>query len=232
MEMLKKYIQNKECFLKENGIWYMAGFPVYWWMYAGFRLGLSVFFVIFARILFGIARIWLLLIFTGVFMGVDFLVKLSNENDNDSMLADIKTVFDCLRIQVKAGVYISDAISEIVPVIASKRLRQGLIYLGESIVLTNNLEESLIAFNEMFHNRHIDTLVIILRQALVSGQSAQSLDNAFAQMTDIEQALNIKTENSLERKVMVIQVMVLFGILIMAGFCCISEFAGLFESVK
>jgi hypothetical protein len=133
---------------------------------------------------------------------------------------------------VKAGVYITDAITEIIPLVANKRLKRAMTALSDSITLTNNIDSSLTQFNELFCNRHIDTVVIILRQALISGQSAESLDNAFEQMTDIEQALNIKLENGLERKVMLIQVMVLFGILLAAGFCCIREFAGLFSAVK
>lgn len=232
MGRLCEYMNSKELFLKANGICSMAGFNVRWWMYCLFKLFIGVFSCIFAVSLFNVSLYVIIILFPVMSVIPDYIVIMSNDNDNDMMLRDIKVLFDGLRIHVKAGVYISDAIAEIIPAVSAKRLKNGLIWLKDSIMLTNDIDKSLTDFNEMFNNRHIDTLVIILRQALVSGQSAESLDNAFSQMTDIEQAINIRAENSLERKIMIIQVMVLFGILMISGFCCISEFSGLFTAIK
>lgn len=232
MEYIRRYLQNTDIYLKENGISYMTGLDIRWWLYIPFKIFFSVFLTM---VIYGIFNLSIYIIFPMaivMFLIPDYLIKMSNDNDNDDMLPDIKMIFDCLRIEVKAGVYISDAISQIMTGINNKRLKAGMKYLIERIAVTNDIDASLSNFNEMFNNRHIDTLVVILRQAMVSGQSGESLDNAFAQMTDIEQAINIKVENSLERKITVIQVMVFFGIILLAGFCCLSEFKGLFVSVK
>lgn len=232
MEYIRRYLQNTDIYLKENGISYMTGLDIRWWLYIPFKFFFSVFLTI---VIYGIFNLSIYIVFPMaivMFLIPDYLIKMSNDNDNDDMLPDIKMIFDCLRIEVKAGVYISDAISQIMTGINNKRLKAGMKYLIERIAVTNDIDTSLSNFNEMFNNRHIDTLVVILRQAMVSGQSGESLDNAFAQMTDIEQAINIKVENSLERKITVIQVMVFFGIILLAGLCCLSEFKGLFVSVK
>lgn len=232
MERIQECLREKEKFLEENGICHMAGMKLSWWMYGLSKILISGFVCLFAVLMFHIWKICLPVLFGAAYIGCDALIHMSNENDNSDMLGDIKTMFDCLRIQVKAGVYVTDALNEILPLIRNKRLKEALKSLMDGILLTNNLEESLIDFNQKFNNRHIDTMVIILRQALVSGQSAENLDSAFEQMSDIEQALNIKLENKLERKIMLIQLMVLFGIFLMVGYCSICEFAGLFSSIK
>lgn len=228
----KKHNEEKENFLKSNGIWFLVGIEIKWWMYMLFRIFISLFLAISGYVIFSLPSFSILVVFLVSYFGIDHMVKLSNANDNEDMLSDIKLVFDCLRIQVKAGVYITDAINEIIHVINNKRLKRGIKQLSESIMLTNDIDGSLLYFSSLFNSKHIDTLVIILRQALVSGQSAESLDNAFSQMTDIEQAINIKIENALERKIMVLQVMELFGIILLAGFCCIAEFSSMFVAVK
>ncbi len=232
MEYIKRYLHNTDMYLMENGISNMTGFDIRWWLYIPFKVFFSLFLTLVIYEIFNLQIYVILPMSVVLFFTPDYLIKMSNDNDNDDMLPDIKMIFDCLRIEVKAGVYISDAISQIMTGINNKRLRAGMKYLIERIAITNDIDTSLSNFNEMFNNRHIDTLVVILRQAMVSGQSGESLDNAFAQMTDIEQAINIKIENSLERKITVIQVMVFLGIILLAGFCCLSEFKGLFVSVK
>lgn len=232
MEKFVNFTAQKERFLEENGMNYIIGKHLKWWMFVIAKIVVGTFLGAFFVLAADIGIVYMPVIFFAGYFGSDYLVQMSNINDNEDMLGDIKTVFDCLRIQVKAGVYITDAVSEIIPLIRNKRLKRALIEMGNTIMLTNDIDESLRIFNRKFSNRHIDTLVIILRQALLSGQSAQSLDNAFDQMTDIEQALNLKLENSLERKVAIVQIMVLFGIILAAGFCSISEFAGMFGTIK
>lgn len=232
MDRIREYLKDKERFLEENGICHMTGIRLSWWMYVGIKIFMGIFLCLFGKWMLNMEAGYLPVLFLVVFAGCDGLVRMSNENDNSDMLPDIKVLFDCLRIQVKAGVYVTDALNEIILLMKNKRLRDALKSLTDSIVLTGNLDDSLKEFNGKFCNRHIDTLVIILRQALVSGQSSESLDHAFQQMTDIEQAFNLKLENALERKVMIIQVMVLFGIFLMVGFCSICEFSGLFSAIK
>lgn len=232
MGRIMEYLKGRERFLEENGICHMVGMHLPWWMYVLMKVFISLFACLFGKLMLDMKPWHLVVMFPVAFAGCDGLVRMSNENDNSDMLSDIKIMFDCLRIQVKAGVYVTDALNETMLLMKNKRLRDALKNLTDSIVLTGNLDDSLKEFNQKFCNRHIDTMVIILRQALVSGQSSESLDNAFEQMTDIEQALNIKLENALERKVMIIQVMVLLGIFLMVGFCSICEFAGLFSAIK
>lgn len=209
-----------------------CGVKIYWWLYELLRILAGIFSGTFGRIVFQLSPLKCIVLIFFMIILFDEILKISNANDNDNMLTDIKIMFDCLRIQVVSNVYIIDAMVELEPLLRSSRLKQAVHELIDSIVLTNDIENSLIMFNNKFSNKYIDTLVIILRQALVSGQSEDGLNNAFDQMVDIEQAMNLRLENSLEKKVLVIQVFVLFFIVLVCGYCSIIEFAELFSNIK
>ncbi len=222
-------LEKTERFLKENGITYLIGMNVSAITFWGISVLCGIFVVIFEIVIWrqdfdinfisGIA---------GVFLPTLILIS-SNKTDNDNMLEDIKLVYEMLKIQVHAGVYIIDALDNCNKMIKNKRLQQGINRLLCEIFMSRNVSDALNNFNESFRNTHIDTLVIILKQSMESGYSVQNLDSAFEQVIDVERAINVKMENSVERNTQVIQVLFMAGIIAIAVYCSIVEFKELFS---
>lgn len=166
----------------------------------------------------------------GMILPVVILV-VSNESDNDKMLKDLRNIFEMLKIQIHAGVYIIDAFENCCEFVQSKRLKKSMNRLLNEIYMSKNALEALDDFNESFRNRHIDSLVIILKQSMESGYSIHNLDSAFEQILDVEKAIHIKMENSVERNVQIIQVLFMAGIIAISVYCSLIEFKGLFKII-
>lgn len=218
-----------ERFLKSHGIENFTGFrisPGIFWIISVFS---GLFFLISARTLGNKSVIFDCFIFLlGVFMPA-ILLYFSNESDNDKMLKDIKNLFEMLKIQIHSGIYMVDALENCCQEIENKRLLKALNRLLNEIYMSRDVTESLEDFNRSFSNPHIDTLVVILRQSMETGHSVNYLDSAFEQVLDVEQAINIKMEQSVERNVQVMQVLFMAGIIGISVYCSIVEFKGLFE---
>lgn len=148
----------------------------------------------------------------------DILLKLSNSNDNDRMLSDIKTIYDTLKIQTKAGVFLTNALTECYLGVKNKRLKTALLELLNKIIAKNDIETAINEFNMLFKNSFIDTLCIVIKQSLESGQSVQVLSDISSQLTDIQHVLALKEKAKLERKIEVLQLFVFVGILAICVF--------------
>ena len=61
----------------------------------------------------------------GFFMP-DILLNVSNSIDNDTMLSDVKCIYDTLRIQTKAGVFLSASLCECYLAVKNRRLKRHL----------------------------------------------------------------------------------------------------------
>ncbi|MGN0160504.1 MAG: type II secretion system F family protein [Lachnospiraceae bacterium] len=166
----------------------------------------------------------------GLWIPVMILV-ISNEADNDAMLMDIKNIFELLKIQLHAGVYVVEALENCYEDIRNKRLKSAIKNLLNDIYLSKNMTKALDEFGAHFNNHHIDTLVIILKQSVESGYSVQNLDNAFEEVLDVERAINIKIENSVERNVQILQVLFMAAIIAISIYCSVVELKGLFQIV-
>lgn len=222
-------MMKTERFLKSHGIENFIGFmisPAVFWVIS---ICSGLFFTILFRN-FGITQF--------IFNGIIFLpgmalpavlLYISNESDNDKMLKDIKNLFEMLKIQIHSGVYMVDALENCCGEIENKRLAGALNKLLNEIYMSRDMAESMERFNEAFSNPHIDMLVIILKQSMETGHSRNYLDSAFEQVLDVERAIHIKREQTVERNVQVMQVLFMAGIIAISVYCSIVEFKGLFE---
>lgn len=218
-----------EHFLKSHGIENFTGFkisPRIFWIISGFS---GFFFLISGRTFGNKSVIFDWLIFLPGFFMPTILLYFSNESDNDKMLKDIKNLFEMLKIQIHSGIYMVDALENCCQEVENKRLLRALNRLLNEIYMSRDVAESLEDFNGSFSNPHIDTLVVILRQSMETGHSVNYLDSAFEQALDVEQAIHIKMEQSVERNVQVMQVLFMAGIIGISVYCSIVEFKGLFE---
>lgn len=148
----------------------------------------------------------------GFFMP-DMLLNLSNSMDNDAMLSDIKCIYDTLRIQTKAGVFISASLCECYLAVKNRRLKSALLELTNDISTRRDIEDALERFNEKFDCGQIDIFCIVIRQSMESGRSVKVLEDLSLQMNDLQRAINTKEKEALDRKVQVIELLLFIGLL-------------------
>lgn len=158
-------------------------------------------------------------ILAGLILGVlgfflpDILLNVSNSMDNDTMLSDIKCIYDTLRIQTKAGVFLSASLCECYLAVKNRRLKSALLELTNDISTRRENDDALERFNEKFDFGQIDIFCIVIRQSMESGRSVKVLEDLSLQMNDLQRAINMKEKEALDRKVQVIELMLFIGLL-------------------
>ena len=162
------------------------------------------------------------------FQAPDGFIRLSNNQDNDEMLADIKNVYDTLRIQTKAGVYLTHSLSECYLAVESERLKAALLTLTNRIVAKSDITHALEEFHEKFENKYIDILCMILQQSLESGRTVQILEDVSSQLTDMQHAIHMKEKEKLDRKIQVLQLLIFVGIM---GVCLLGLGTEIMDSI-
>lgn len=146
----------------------------------------------------------------------DYTVKRGNDRDNEEMIMDIKLVYDTLRIQTKAGVFINKAISECYLIVSNERLKEGLLMLSSKLNKDNDIELALDEFKSRFKNPYIDTFCIVIQQSLESGQTIQILEDLSEQINDLEEAMYIRKEDQVEGKLSRQQFFIFIGVIMIA----------------
>lgn len=155
----------------------------------------------------------------GLILGVlgfflpDILLNVSNSMDNDTMLSDIKCIYDTLRLQTKAGVFLSASLCECYLAVKNRRLKSALLELTNDISTRREIDDALERFNEKFDFGQIDIFCIVIRQSMESGRSVKVLEDLSLQMNDLQRAINMKEKEALDRKVQVIELMLFIGLL-------------------
>lgn len=225
-----KWLRNALArFIKSHGANYLLGISVSPVVFVLFSLFSGVFFLLIALFLFQVNLL------KGFFFGAfgilvpALILVISNEADNDAMLVDIKNIFEFLKIQLHAGVYVVDALENCMDHVKNKRLHGAMKNLLNDIFLSKNLNSALDEFGAQFSNHHMDILVIILKQSMESGYSVNNLDNAFEEVLDVERAINIRMENSVERNVQILQVLFMAAMIAISIYCSVVELKGLFQ---
>ncbi len=64
----------------------------------------------------------------GLFVPV-MLAVMSNRADNDAMMSDIESMYDIIRIQARAGVFIQDSLMDCYMLCTNRRLKAALLEL-------------------------------------------------------------------------------------------------------
>lgn len=136
-----------------------------------------------------------------------------NERDNRYMLGDIRMVYHALEIQLRAGVYITDALAECYGAVTQRRLRRALLDLAGDIVMKADVLQALEQFQGSFRNRYIDALCITIMQALESGQAVELLQDMGEQIKDMEQTMLQRQKSALERSITFYQLGILAAVL-------------------
>ena len=107
-----------------------------------------------------------------------------NECDNRSMLPEIKLIYQALEVQIHAGIYATDALTECCQSVRQRRLQQALMELAGDLVMQSDTLTALSDFQEKFDNRQIDALCITLIQAGESGQAVELFQDMGEQLKE------------------------------------------------
>ena len=178
---------------------------------AGFLIGLSW------GLLAGIAGAVLAAILPGI------LLERMNRQDNEAMLTELNLVYNALAIQIRAGVYVTDALAEVYGSVKQIRLRDGLQTLSGDIVMKADLDEALERFQGQFSNRYIDSLCITILQAMESGQAVELLGDIADQIKDMELTLQSRRKEKLDRSITFYQLGIFAAIIAVVLYACVEH---------
>ncbi len=156
----------------------------------------------------------------------NWLLIYLNERDNRQMLPEIRLVYHALEIQLQAGVHITDALAECYGCVTHPRLHQALLDLAGDIVMKADLRKALEEFQGKFNNSYIDSLCIVLVQALESGQAVELLKGIAEQIKDMEKRLLDQKKAALERNLTFYQLGILASVLGIALYGTLSQLLG------
>ncbi len=151
------------------------------------------------------------------------LLAWMNVRDNERMLPELKLVYHAISMQIRAGVYVTDALAECYASVREPRFRKALLSLSGDIAMKADVEEALERFQGQFDNRYVDALCITLLQALESGQAVELLSDLAEQLKDLETALMERKKGSLDRSITFYQLGILAAILAVVLYACISH---------
>ena len=157
------------------------------------------------------------------YFGMDVLLLYLNKRDNERMLPEIRLIYHALEIQIRAGVYVVDALAECYAGVNEKRLKQALLDLAGAITMKADIYDALDQFQEKFDNRYIDALCITVIQALESGQAVELLGDIAEQVKDMEVAVLGQKKGALDRSITFYQLGILAAVLGMVLYACIMQ---------
>lgn len=155
------------------------------------------------------------------FLPSGLLISL-NRKDNQRLLPELKLIYHAMEIQIRAGVYVTDALSECYGNVREKRLRAALLELAGDIVMRADIYDAINSFQEKFDNRYVDSLCIIVLQALESGQAVELLEDMGEQIKDMEGLVLERKKGKLDRSITFYQLCVLTAVLAIALYACVT----------
>ncbi len=213
------YSRTKDWLDKKGAAFHFGAWlqPVSWWAmcmlaaFAGFAAGLQLSFWC------GLALGAVLCLVPGI------LVQYLNYRDNERMLPEIKLIYHGLEIQIRAGVYVTDALTECYAGVQEMRLKQALLDLAGAVTMKADVYDALEHFQSRFDNRYIDALCITLLQAMESGQAVELLADIAEQVKDMEVSVMGRRKGALDRSVTFYQLGILAAVLGMVLYACIEQ---------
>lgn len=207
-------------YLNKSGVYFMTKYKIT-------PLSYMVAKIVFATLAFLLGmslNVWAGLIATFIgYFSIEFIINESDKSDNKKMLDDIKQVYDTLRIQTKAGVYITSVITDCYLVVQNPRLKDALLKLTSDIAAKNDMESSLDNFRAKFNNEYIDTLVIIIKQSMQTGQASKMFEDIRNQITDIEAAMVLNEKKSIQAKITIVQLLLYSAIIIVSIYIAVQS---------
>lgn len=142
--------------------------------------------------------------------------RLSDSRDNLRMTADIRRLYEYVRIQTKAGMYLTNILSVCYLATANRRLKQALLEMNGKIVATSDITAAVQEFGKKFNNEYIDQFCVIILQAGQSGRMTKMLGDITEQITEMERQLLARRRNQMERRVLALSLLI-FSVIILTA---------------
>lgn len=223
-QFVKRIYTGQECFLRKSG----ARFWIPWLNEERYFLLRVAAAIICGACGMGICRLFewsfgaiLICALSGLLLGY-FLPRLvfqiSDRRDNEQMMADIRKLYEYVKIQVKAGMYLTNTLSACYLAISNRRLKQALLELNSRLIATNSVPLAIDDFGKKFTNEYIAYFCLIVSQSGQSGRMTQMLEDMTRQMEDMERYLMTQKRGRMERKVLFLTLFVFVGILLIAAY--------------
>lgn len=152
----------------------------------------------------------------------ELLLLYLNRWDNRSMLSELQLIYQALEVQIRAGVYVTDALAECCQSVRTGRLQQALMELSGDLVIQSDLVTALSDFQQKFDNRQIDALCITLIQAGESGQAVDLLKDMGEQLKDMELTVLQQQKSALDRSITFYQLGMLGAVLGIILYVCVG----------
>lgn len=209
-----------EAFLRRNGAEYHLGARVDPVKYQALKIILAVLGLLAGIRIHGLAA---LVLAAMAFAAPGIYLASANSRDNQRMLPDIKLVYNSLAIQIQSGVYMADALSECYASVTDRRLKAALMELSGQIIMKSNFGGALGQFRDRFDNPYIDSLCVILVQAMETGQAVELLSDISEQLKDMEAAILQKRKGKLDRDTTFCLLGIMAAVLGVVIYVCVSE---------
>ncbi|MGN0334814.1 MAG: hypothetical protein ACI4DV_04015 [Lachnospiraceae bacterium] len=177
------------------------------------KIGFSVFL---AGLGFSVQKIFMIPLAVLGYYLPEILMEISNDADNAEMLEDIRSLYDTLRIQAKAGVFLTQSFMDCYLIVKHPRMKAALLEFNNQMLAKSSFSEAISKLEQQFDNPYIDALCLVLKQSMESGRSVQILTDLSSQMTDVEHALRLKQKEKLDRQIQLLQLLLFVGML---GIC-------------
>lgn len=159
----------------------------------------------------------------GFYFLPNLLVQYLDHRDNERLIPELKLVYHGLEIQIRAGVYVTDALTECYAGVQDVRLKQALLDLAGAVTVKADVYDALNHFQCSFDNRYIDALCITLLQAMESGQAVELLGDIAEQVKDMEVSVMARRKGSLDRSVTFYQLGILAAVLGIVLYACVTQ---------
>lgn len=148
----------------------------------------------------------------------DLIIRLLNKEDNEKIFRDLKRLYDSLRIQQSAGIFITNSLMYSYRIVRNKRLKAALKSLSSDIMSDKDIDRALNGLSIKFKNDNIDEFVSIISQSIQTGRMVDMLEQINKQMQNMEDTINQKRENAVDNKMLIIMMMLFLGIMAMTIF--------------
>ncbi len=223
-QLVRKIYNEQDRFLRKSGAYYWLPWLTierYFLLCTGTAIlcgvcGLGIFYLLgFHGLVGGLVTLF------GVVFGYflpGFAFRVSDKRDNEQMMPDVRKLYEYIKIQVKAGVYLTNTLSACYLAISNRRLKQGLLELNSRLIATNSVSMAIDDFEEKFTNEYIGYFCLIVSQSEQSGHMAQMLNDMTKQMEDMQRYIMTQKKGRIERKVIFLTLLVFVGILLIAAY--------------
>lgn len=155
---------------------------------------------------------------------LDFIIKMSNSSDNKSIMQDIRSVYETLKIRTESGIFLTKAIESCFMVVENERLKAALMTLGTELSTTNNVKAAVDSFQLKFKNKFVDQLCLTIRQSYESGSTLNSLTDISNNINNMQKSLETETKSKLEWDSTLTQLLLLVAIIFSILFVIFSSF--------